>query len=240
MAKTLYLRLEAPLQSWGERSRWVDRDTGPIPTKSAVIGLIACAAGRSDDTTIRRWSLSTRMGVRIDASGTEIRDFYTIGVGYDVGQGPLRQAEDGKLKNKNKPPGHKWYLADASFLVALQPLPSDDDGLIDEMAWALQHPKWVIYLGRKCCPPGRPVYAGVHECDDLEIALAYGPWTDPVLFPKPTDALLMTETECARQDADAERQDVLTSRRFRTFERRYTRTVQIRLSAEEKKEAADG
>ena len=239
MAKTLYLRLEAPLQSWGERSRWVDRDTAPIPTKSGVVGLIACAAGKSDDVTIRQWSLSTRMGVRIDAPGMEIQDFYTIGAGYEAGQGPLRQAEDGKLKSKNKL-GHKWYLADASFLVALQPLLSVDWSLIDEMAAALQHPQWVIYLGRKCCPPGRPVYAGVGEYNDLETALAYGPWTDPALFPKPADPLLRAEIECARQDADAERQDVLTSRQFRTFERRYTRTVRIRLSTEETKEAADG
>ena len=53
MANTLFLRLEGPLQSWGERGRWSVRDTALEPTKSGVIGLIACALGYRDDTQIR-------------------------------------------------------------------------------------------------------------------------------------------------------------------------------------------
>jgi CRISPR system Cascade subunit CasD len=49
MANTLFLRLEGPLQSWGERARWDVRDTAPEPTKSGVIGLLACALGLSAD-----------------------------------------------------------------------------------------------------------------------------------------------------------------------------------------------
>ncbi|MGC8879968.1 MAG: CRISPR-associated protein Cas5, partial [Anaerolineae bacterium] len=32
MANTLFLRLEGPLQAWGERARWRVRDTAPEPT----------------------------------------------------------------------------------------------------------------------------------------------------------------------------------------------------------------
>ena len=39
----LLLRLEAPLQSWGTRSRWDVRDTATEPTKSGIIGLLGCA-----------------------------------------------------------------------------------------------------------------------------------------------------------------------------------------------------
>lgn len=41
----LLLRLEAPLQSYGERAKWDFRDSAYFPTKSGVIGIIACAMG---------------------------------------------------------------------------------------------------------------------------------------------------------------------------------------------------
>ena len=65
MANTLYLRLEGPLQSWGERGRWSIRDTGPEPTKSGVIGLLGCAMGVNDDRELRHLSQALRMGVRV-------------------------------------------------------------------------------------------------------------------------------------------------------------------------------
>ena len=43
MAEILLLRLEGPLQSWGGRARWDVRDTGRIPTKSGIVGLLGCA-----------------------------------------------------------------------------------------------------------------------------------------------------------------------------------------------------
>ena len=39
------LRLEGALQSWGDHSKWDERDSGSFPSKSGVVGLIACAMG---------------------------------------------------------------------------------------------------------------------------------------------------------------------------------------------------
>jgi hypothetical protein len=64
------------------------------------------------------------------------------------------------------------YLADASFLVALQGLPDT----IRRCADALQDPKWPIYLGRKSCPPSMPVLIRTHDYEDLKSALADEPW----------------------------------------------------------------
>ena len=47
---TLLLRLAAPLQSWGCESHFDYRRTGPIPTKSGVVGLIAAAIGNAKAT----------------------------------------------------------------------------------------------------------------------------------------------------------------------------------------------
>lgn len=65
------------------------------------------------------------------------------------------------------------YLCDASFLVALQ----GGEGTIAEVKEALKAPKWTLYLGRKCCPPSRPLLehpAG--EFDELLPALKSVPW----------------------------------------------------------------
>ena len=41
----LVLRLEGVLQSWGERAKWDDRDSASMPSKSGIVGLLACAMG---------------------------------------------------------------------------------------------------------------------------------------------------------------------------------------------------
>ena len=62
---TLLLRLAAPMQAWGSRSKFDDRDTEAEPTKSGVLGLCAAALGidRADPIDdLTRLSF----GVRID------------------------------------------------------------------------------------------------------------------------------------------------------------------------------
>jgi hypothetical protein len=44
------------------------------------------------------------------------------------------------------------YLADASFLVALQ----GDEQLVRDVVGALAKPRWPLFLGRKSCPPSVP------------------------------------------------------------------------------------
>jgi CRISPR-associated protein, Cas5e family len=79
---TLFLRLEGPLQSWGLRARWGERDTTDAPTKSGVIGLLGCALGlRRDDARLRDLSDNLRMGVRVDLPGILMRDYHTTGGG---------------------------------------------------------------------------------------------------------------------------------------------------------------
>ncbi|OKJ74197.1 type I-E CRISPR-associated protein Cas5/CasD [Streptomyces sp. CB02460] len=44
----------------------------------------------------------------------------------------------------------RWYLADAAFLVGLE---HADQVLLMRVAHALEHPKRLLWLGRKACPP---------------------------------------------------------------------------------------
>jgi len=169
---TLFLRLEGPLQAWGaQESKFVIRRTSEAPTKSGVIGMLCASLGVSRPQAGERWlsKLSDlRMGVRIDASGVRWWDYHTVGAGME-----MRIAEgEGKTK-----PGamltRREYLCDASFLVALQGEPS----LIDELDAAMQNPKWTLYLGRKSCPPSRPLLEHpVGDFRDLLSAFVSVPW----------------------------------------------------------------
>ncbi len=241
----LLLRLEGPLQSWGVRSRWSRRDTGPEPTKSAVIGLLGCAAGirrpdwRSNaepDRTLEEWDQALRFGVRIDRPGTIGTDYHTV-------QGRHWQA-DGKMKTALSASGARWekamhepphteitwrdYLHDAAFLVALA---SDDHKLLQELEGHLARPKWAPYLGRKACVPSCPILVGLtDEYKDLEQALRSEPWSAP-RSPKLRRTLKTEQSpkleawiEC--RNGEYERQDALRLNQLRFYDFRRCRRVE--------------
>src|SRR5690606_19400754 len=74
---TIVLRLAGPLTSWGSASQFNRRDTDNEPTKSAVIGLLAAADGRRREDSIEDL-LELRFGVRVDQSGSLLRDYHTV------------------------------------------------------------------------------------------------------------------------------------------------------------------
>ena len=80
MGKTLLiLRLEGVLQSWGDHSKWDMRDSGDFPSKSGVVGLLACALGlERDDPEIVELSANLHMAVRADRPGIRMLDFHTV------------------------------------------------------------------------------------------------------------------------------------------------------------------
>jgi len=248
----LFLRLEGPLQSWGVRSRWSRRDTGPEPSKSAIIGLLGCAAGilRPDwrtgaepDRTLENWDSALRFGVRIDRSGTIETDYHTV-------QGRFWQA-DGKMKTASSISGAKpnkadlepphtevtWrdYLHDAAFLVALA---SDDHKLLRRLAgelehpnWPgdLQHPRWPLYLGRKACVPSRPILDRLtNEYPDLESALGGEPWAGRRLQ---TVQPAQLEAWIEFSDGEHERQDAIRLNQLRFYDFRRCRRIEIPTSA---------
>jgi CRISPR system Cascade subunit CasD len=52
----------------------------------------------------------------------------------------------------------RWYLADAAFLVGLE---HSDAVFLERIAFALEHPKRLLWLGRKACPPSGDLALGV-------------------------------------------------------------------------------
>ncbi len=141
---TLLLKMSGPLQSWGTQSRFRRRDAGHEPSKSGVIGMIAAAAlGRSRNEPVDDL-VSLNFAVRVDASGTLIRDYQTA-------------------KNWAKNPegsaslSTRMYLSDAVFTVVLE----GERKQLEAIESALKKPvypsvSWTAFLPRRIRPRTGP------------------------------------------------------------------------------------
>jgi CRISPR system Cascade subunit CasD len=167
---TLLLRLAGPLQSWGYRSPFSDRDTGLEPTKSGVVGLLCCALGRRRSESPADLA-ALRMHVRVDRQGTLLKDFHTAGGGIFRRSREYFAPTSSGAKGKNPSVTERHYLQDASFLVALE----GDDSLLKKLAKRLEDPHWPLALGRRSCPPSEPVFVGPPTDQDARTALCDQP-----------------------------------------------------------------
>jgi len=231
MANTLFLRLEAPLQSWGEDSQWSERRTAPEPTKSGIVGMLACAMGWDDDERIRDLSHRIRIGVRCDIPGTPapLRDYHTVGGGYGDDNPQLLTADGSPKKSSGKAHTEqtwRYYLCDASFLVAVQ---SEDESLIAELAKKIQHPHWPIFLGRKSCIPALPPFDGMGNHTSLNDALEKHParFLNNTSLAKRLVKHPRIVLECKAGEG-IRRRDQFKSRKYWLFDPRYSREELLR------------
>ncbi|WP_165985108.1 type I-E CRISPR-associated protein Cas5/CasD [Streptomyces sp. YIM 98790] len=153
----LLLRLAGPLQSWGSAARFARRGTENAPTKSGVLGLLAAAEGRPRNADLSDLT-ALRFGVRIDQPGSRMRDFHTA-----------HHADSGK----SMPLSDRFYLADAVFVAGVE----GHRELIRRLYEAVRAPRFLPYLGRRSCPPSRPLDMGApQEGVSLEKALRRAEW----------------------------------------------------------------
>lgn len=157
----LPLRLEGPLQAWGFDSQYNRRNTGLMPTKSAIGGMCCAALGwpRGSDEeqkfltafrTVRMTAIAIpRKGMKNNLPVRRLQDYHTV-------QNTMRAK--GTL-NTDCVLTHRQYLTDASFGVLL----AGDAVLLGEIAAALADPKWGIWFGRKTCIPSAPLLVGLKE-----------------------------------------------------------------------------
>jgi len=159
---TLLLRLAGPMQSWGTRSRFDERDTDQIPSKSGVIGLLCAAMGVNREDSKRVLELAKlRMGVRVDQPGVLRYDYQTAQKVISADQ----------TKKHDTAVTMRYYLADAVFLVGLE---GENRDLLERAHRALKNPVWPLFLGRKSYLPSPGVYLqdGLRK-ESLEEALRY-------------------------------------------------------------------
>lgn len=145
----LILKLAGPLQSWGNGSKYNWRKTADEPTKSGVVGLLAAALGRRRTEPIDDLA-SFNMAVRIDQSGLYERDYQTAALREFDAKKQRWICTDNPKKTWIT---QRFYLADAIFVVGLE-VP---DNRVEELADALVHPAFPLYLGRRSCPPSQKI-----------------------------------------------------------------------------------
>jgi len=171
----LLMRLAGPMQSWGTRSRFSNRDTGLEPSRSGVIGLLCAALGRPRDESLDDF-LPLKMAVRVDREGRLMRDYHTA---QNVRRAdPTKGTQETVLSER-------FYLADADFLVGLE----GDQGFLERLDAALRRPVWPLFLGRKAFLPALHVSEGVSNSHLIEILEPY-PWRKRYHGEDPPDKLL--------------------------------------------------
>ncbi|MFF4331177.1 type I-E CRISPR-associated protein Cas5/CasD [Streptomyces sp. NPDC001591] len=230
---TSLLCLSGPMQSWGIHTRYeAHHDTLGRPTKSGVVGLVANALGHDIDDDISQLA-ALRFAVRADRPGHLERDDQTAG-GGDFPLDILTATRDPRLAanpdrfhyaaprevapvtgaswdpaTRKTVMGDKTYIIGGSFLAGLTgPAP-----LIEAIDRALTRPARLLYLGRRCCPPARPIAHGTTLHDD--------DWPDHIpLLPDAT-----TTRPTAWQETDSSTAPRLPEQPPTTYQRRDHRTL---------------
>lgn len=144
------------MQSWGTTSRYKQRATDAMPTKSGVLGLIASAQGRRRTDPLEDLA-DLFFAVRVDQPGTLLRDYQTS-----------QDWRAGKATNLVT----RYYLADAVFVAAIQ---SPNREFLESIEQALNNPRYMLYLGRRSCPVSPDLVIGIQDTDAVT-ALQNEPW----------------------------------------------------------------
>ena len=176
---TLLLRFAGPVQSWGINSKFEVRRTENAPSKSGVTGLLAAALGirRDEDVSILN---QLRLGVRTDQEGSFLKDFHTV------------------HSEKNSYITTRYYLSDAIFLVGLE---CKDETFLQKLEYALKHPVFPLFLGRRSCPPQAGMVLGIRALS-LEKALETEPWQGPEWKKDKMPSIFPMCIECAPEDSE--------------------------------------
>lgn len=162
---------------------------GPIrefPSVSAMSGLLANAVGFRREGTDRLSRLQERLVVayRMDHVHSRFTDFQTAQLnGADrawTTSGAIQERAGGA--NTFNSPHIRWrdYDSDASITAVLRLNDDVEPPTLDDLSRALQWPSRPLFLGRKCCLPSAPLFAGFAEANDAFQALRKVPLHEQV------------------------------------------------------------
>lgn len=172
----LVFQLQAPLSSWGEPAVGEFRGTGDAPTQSAVVGLLGAALGLDRGDEAAHVALRDGYGIAVAllSPGSLLRDYHTAQV---PSRAHLKGRPRATRRQELQVPRHdlgtilstRDYRQNAASLVVLQPRP-DAPHALGGLAQALRTPQFTLYLGRKSCAPGAPLWPQVIEAESAWIA----------------------------------------------------------------------
>jgi CRISPR system Cascade subunit CasD len=186
MKDFLIFRIYGVMASWGDISVGEYRPTFDHPSKSAIMGMIAAALGihRDEEERLRELGTGYRMAVRIDEPGILLRDYHTAqvppsGKGWNKRSFPTRQAEVSVPKEElNTILSTRDYHCDAIYTVCLWSIGSPQPYPLSVLKEHLEHPVFILYLGRKSCPLSLPLQPQIIQGESLAVALSTARFND--------------------------------------------------------------
>lgn len=118
---------------------------------AAMEAASADTGGAAEDTTVGP------VGQAAEPFGRHaLRGWY--GAPKKIAADPVSGALVSGEVHRNSMITERWYLSDAAFLVGLQ---HSELALLERVAHALEHPKRLLWLGRKSCPPSGELALGI-------------------------------------------------------------------------------
>jgi CRISPR system Cascade subunit CasD len=161
---TLVFQLQAPLSSWGVTAVGEYRGTETHPSQSALQGLLAAALGirRGQEQELMALEEGYGWAVGVLSSGRLLRDYHTAQVpGRTALKGRPHNTRADELRvpkdDLNTILSTRDYRQGAACLVGIQAL-AQAPYTLESLAQALKQPRFVLYLGRKSCPPSAPLW----------------------------------------------------------------------------------
>lgn len=174
----LVFQLQANLAAWGDVAVGEYRGSRDYPGASALIGLLGAALGlkREDESAHAALRDGYLFAVGTVSAGQLLRDYHTAQV---PGRTSLKSRPHATRRDELSVPKHELntilstrdYRQGAACAVAVQALP-DAPHTLAALAQALREPRFVLYLGRKCCPPAAPLAPQVAEAESAHAALS--------------------------------------------------------------------
>lgn len=159
------LHLQGPMMSFGDAGFGQLRDAGGFPSRSAVLGIVAAAAGiRRNDERLLELHSKCRVHVAAVRAGSP-------GVDYHIVR-PFRGYEEDSLHLQRRPAEdvssvitYREYLYDAHFIAVVE---CRDEHYAEWCRTHLRDPLFVSYLGRRSCPPATPLLPGKIQGQTLQ------------------------------------------------------------------------
>jgi CRISPR system Cascade subunit CasD len=182
--KILILKLEGPLLSFGDVAVDELRPTARHPFKSMIVGLLGNALGykRVEGKKLDDLQASFSMASRIDRPGRVMTDYQTVMTNENDPAKPTFVGTGGwtsrpvRLRTNNETIQiYRDYVVDSSVTVAIA---FKDEAFLEEVSGKLRRPERPLFIGRKACPPTRPIFESVVEADSLIGALRSYALTD--------------------------------------------------------------
>lgn len=160
MSQYLVFQLYGPMASWGVDAPGEVRHTHELPSRSALLGLLAAALGIRRDEEERLNAFNQHYSFLLCASQEPrwARDYHTVQMPKEV-----RKARYFSRREELSDPellsaliSRRDYYTDAWWMVALSQTP-DAPYSLEQLRDALQHPVFPLYLGRKSHPLALPL-----------------------------------------------------------------------------------